>query len=293
MELRALRYYLAVCEYGTMSRAAEALHITQPALSRQMAVLERELDCELFERHSRSITPTEKGLYLRRRAQEIVGLADQTAADFTHGEGIVAGDIHIGAGESVAMREVARHIARFRSRYPQARFHLHSAIATDLIERLEHGLDDLVVLMSHPDNDRYEHLRLRPTDAWGVVMREDDPLAAQEVIGPADLADAPLVMPERSWSGDGAIGPLGAWLADHGRALDVIATYNLSFNAALLVQEGVGRMISFEGLTATGGDTGLAFRLLYPPAVSIIDVVWKRNAPRSRAVQLFLEDLRA
>ena len=293
MELRALRYYLAVCEYGTMSRAAEALHITQPALSRQMAVLERELDCELFERHSRSITPTEKGLYLRRRAQEIVGLADQTAADFTHGEGIVAGDIHIGAGESVAMREVARHIARFRSRYPQARFELQSGMESDVMERIEHGLDDLVVLMSHPDNDRYEHLRLRPTDAWGVVMREDDPLAAQEVIGPADLADAPLVMPERSWSGDGAIGPLGAWLADHGRALDVIATYNLSFNAALLVQEGVGRMISFEGLTATGGDTGLAFRLLYPPAVSIIDVVWKRNAPRSRAVQLFLEDLRA
>ena len=293
MELRALRYYLAVCEYGTMSRAAEALHVTQPALSRQIAALERELDCELFERRSHSIVPTEKGLYLRRRAQEIVGLADQTAADFSHGDEIIAGDIHIGAGESVAMRQIAQHIARFRASYPHVRFHLHSAIATDLIERLEHGLDDLVVLMSHPDNDRYGHLRLQPTDAWGVVMREDDPLAAQEVIGPADLADAPLIMPERSWSDDGPVGPLGAWFGEHGRGLDVIATFNLSFNAALLVREGVGRMISLEGLTATGGETDLEFRLLYPPAVSIIDVVWKRGAARSRAVQLFLEELQA
>ena len=293
MELHALRYYLAVCEYGTMSRAAEALHVTQPALSRQIAQLERELGCELLERHSRSVTPTEQGLYLRRRAQEIVGLADQTAADFSHDEEIVAGDIHIGAGESVAMRQIARQVAEFRRRYPQVRFHLHSAIATDLIERLEHGLDDLVVLMSHPDNDRYEHLRLQPTDAWGVVMQKDDPLAAQEIIGPTDLADAPLIMPERSWGDEGPIGPLGMWFGEHGRELDVVATYNLSFNAAMLVQEGAGRMISLEGLTATGGDTGLEFRLLYPPAVSIIDVVWKRNAPRSRAVQLFLEELRA
>ncbi len=293
VELRALRYYLAVCEYGTMSRAAEALHVTQPALSRQIAALERELGCDLLERHSRSVTPTEQGLYLRRRAQEIVGLADQTATDFTHDEGIVAGDIHIGAGESVAMRQIAQHIADFRARYPHVRFHLHSAIATDLIERLEHGLDDLVVLMSHPDNDRYGHLRLQPTDAWGVVMRKDDPLAAQEVIGPADLADAPLVMPERSWSDDGPLGPLGAWFGEHGRTLDVAAMYNLSFNAALLVQEGAGRMLTLEGLTATGGNTGLTFRLLYPPAVSIIDVVWKRNTPRSRAVQLFLDSLQA
>ncbi len=293
MELRALRYYLAVCEYGTMSRAAEVLHVTQPALSRQIAALERELDCELFERRSRSVTPTEQGLYLRRRAQEIVGLADRTAADFAHDEGIVAGDINIGAGESVAMREIAQFIARFRTRYPQVRFHLHSAIATDLIERLEHGLDDLVVLMSHPDNDRYEHIRLQHTDAWGVIMQETDSLATQEVIGPADLADAPLIMPERSWGSDGPTGPLGSWFGEHGRGLDVVATYNLSFNATTLVQEGVGSMITFEGLTATGGDSGLSFRLLYPPAVSIIDVVWRRNIPRSRAVQLFLEELHA
>ena len=276
MELRALRYYLAVCECGTMSRAAEELHVTQPALSRQIAGLERELGCELLERRSRSVRPTEKGLYLRRRAQEIVGLADQTSADFSHDDDIVAGDIHIGAGESASMRLIAQRVRAFRERYPDVRFHLHSAVATDLVERLEHGLDDLAVLMSYPEDERYSHLRLTLSDAWGVVVREDDPLAAREVISPADLA----------------AGPLAAWFGDEGDDVEVAATYNLSFNAALLVQEGVGRMLTLEGLTPAGPGSGLSFRLLYPPAVSIIDVVWKRGATPTRAVSLFLESLR-
>ena len=292
MELRALRYYLAVCEWGTMSRAAEELHVTQPALSRQIAALERELGCELLERHSRSVQPTEKGLYLRRRAQEIVGLADQTSADFSHGDDIVAGDIHIGAGESASMRLIAQRVRAFRRLYPDVRFHLHSAVATDLMERLEHGLDDLVVLMSYPNDERCSHLRLPLSDAWGVAMRADDPLASHEVITPADLAEGPLIMPERSWAGERLAGPLGAWFGDDGEAIEVAATYNLSFNAALLVQEGVGRMLTLEGLTPSEPGSGLAFRLLYPPAVSIIDVVWKRGATPSRAVSLFLKSLR-
>ena len=154
MELRTLRYFLAVCEHGTMSRAAEALHVTQPALSRQIAALERELGAPLLERHSRSVTPTEKGLYLRRRAQEIVGLADQTTADLMHGEDIVEGDVFIGAGESEGLRVIARHVRAFREKYPGVRFHLHSGNAPDLIERLEHGVDDFSVLMSYPDVDR-------------------------------------------------------------------------------------------------------------------------------------------
>lgn len=291
MELRALRYYLAVCNCGTMSRAAEELHITQPALSRQIAGLERELGCCLLERRSHSVEPTERGRYLRRRAQEIVALADQTASDFSLDDEIVAGDIHVGAGESGSMRIIAHRIRAFRLRYPEVRFHLHSAVATDLIDRLDHGLDDLSVLISHPGNERYGHVRLPRTDAWGVIMRADDPLADREFIEPADLAQAALIMPERTWNGAEPVGEIGLWFGEQGRTLDVAATYNLPFNAAQLVLEGVGRMVTFEGLIPTGAESGLAFRLLYPPAVSIADVVWKRDVARSRAVQLFIDDL--
>ena len=283
MELRTLRYFLAVCEHGTMSRAAEALHVTQPALSRQIAALERELGTPLLERHSRSVTPTEKGLYLRRRAQEIVGLADQTTSDLAHGGDIVEGDVFIGAGESEGLRVIARHVRAFREKYPGVR---------DLIERLEHGVDDFSVLMSYPDVDRYAHLRLSPTDAWGVLLRDDDPLVAHESAGPADLLDAPLIVPERHAKGDQLTGLLATWFGERSAEANVAATFNLAYNGALLVREGVGRMVSFAGLTTVGPGTGLEFRLLFPPLVSVIDLAWKRDVPLGDAARRFLELVR-
>ena len=292
MELRTLRYFLTVCQEGTMSRAAEVLHVTQPALSRQIAALERELGTPLLERHSRSVTPTERGLYLRRRAEEIVGLADQTTADFAQPDNIVAGSVRIGAGESQGMRVIARAARAFREAYPGVRFQLHSANAIDLVERLEHGLDDLAVLMNFPDVDRYAHLRLRPTDAWGVYMRSDDPLAAQTTVSPTDLGDAPLIVPERLWRDNEPTGVLATWLGTEAAKIEVAATYNLNYNAAVFVREGAGRMIGYEGLNDVGPDTELAFRLLFPPIVAPIHLAWKHNAALPHAARLFLDHLR-
>ena len=292
MDIRVLRYFLSVCEHGTMSRAAEALHVTQPALSRQIAQLERELGTTLLVRGARRVELTEKGLYLRRRAQEIVDLADQTTSDLAHGEDIVEGDVFIGAGESEGLRVIARHVHAFREKYPGVRFHLHSGNAPDLIERLEHGVDDFSVLMSYPDVDRYAHLRLSPTDAWGVLMRDDDPLVAREAVSPADLLDAPLVVPERHAKGDRLTGLLATWFGERAGEVNIAATYNLSYNGALLVQESVGRMISFDGLTTVGPGTGLEFRLLFPPLVSVIDLAWKRDVPLGDIARRFLELIR-
>ena len=166
MDIRVLRYYLAICREGNMSRAAQALHVTQPTLSRQIADLERELGCELLIRGSRTVTPTEKGLYLRRRAEEIVSLADQTASELAHNDEAVEGDVYIGAGESEGMRYVARVIRAFRERYPQICFHLRSGNSIDVVEWLERGLIDFAVLIAFPNINRFEHVRLHPTDAW-------------------------------------------------------------------------------------------------------------------------------
>jgi len=289
MDIRVLRYYLAICQEGTMSRAAEVLHVTQPTLSRQIADLERELGCTLLERGSRHVTLTQKGLYLRRRAEEIVSLADQTAADLRADDDIIEGDIGIGAGESEGIRILAAQINAFRKRYPRVRFHIHSGNAGDVIERLERGLDDFAVLMSYADIDRFEHLRLPPTDAWGLLMPEGDPLAAKEHISPADLDGLPLIVSEQADRHN----TLSTWFGRHGRTLDIVATYNLSYNAAMLVREGVGYVLGFDRLITTGQGTGLEFRLLYPPVISVIDVAWKRDVPLTPAAQRFMEDLTA
>lgn len=288
MEIRVLRYYLAVCREGTMSRAAEVLHVTQPTLSRQIADLERELGCRLLERHSRSVKPTEKGLYLQRRAQEIVALADQTEADFTHEDSIVEGDINIAAGETCGMSLIASAIRDFREAYPNVRFHIHSADAADVTWRLDNGLADFGVLLGYPNVSNYDHVRLPPTDAWGVYMHADDPLAQRETASPEDLVGLPLIISDQAIS----TGIAASWLGDSADKVDVVATYNLVRSAESLLRERVGYVLSFDHLIPTGKETGLEFRLLYPPAVSPIDFCWKRGAALTNAASLFCSCIR-
>lgn len=287
MDLRVLRYYLAICNEGNMSRAAKVLHVTQPTLSRQIADLERELGCTLLTRGSRSVTPTEKGLYLRRRAEEIVALADQTALDLSLEDAVVEGDVYIGAGESEGMRVIAATIRRLQQQHPHVHFHVRSGNALNVVEWLEHGIVDFAVLMSYPDINRFEHVRLSPTDAWGALVPEGSPLAAKETIAPDDLLDVPLILSEQALE----TGELSQWFGARRDRLDVRATYNLVFNAAQLVREQVGCAVTLDRLVSTGPGTGLEFRLLYPPVVSVIDIAWKHNQVFTRAAQAFLEKL--
>lgn len=287
MNIRVLRYFLAICREGNMSRAAQALHVTQPTLSRQMADLERELGCELLVRGNRTVTPTEKGLYLRRRAEEIVALADQTTSDLTHDDDVIEGDVSIGAGESEGMRVVAARIRAFRERYPHVRFHLRSGNSINVVEWLERGLVDFAVLMAYPEINRFEHVRLTPTDTWGVPMPNGHPLAQTDVITPQDLVRRPLILSEQALETD----ELSQWFGSLARQVEVAATYNLAFNAALLVRENVGCALVYDRLVPTGQGAGMEFRPLDPPVASSIDFAWKRGHALARAPRAFLEEM--
>ena len=289
MELRTLRYYLAVCEAGSMSRAAERLHVTQPTLSRQISELERELGCELLVRHSRSVEPTEEGLHLMARASDIVSLADLTQSEYRDRGKVIAGDIRIACGESSGIAPIAVCAREFCIRNPQVRFCLHSGNADYVIERLERGLDDFAILFSYPEIERYEHIRLPHTDAWGIYLPEDDPLAAKEVVSPEDLEGLPLIASEQALETD----ELSTWLGDSLSRVRVVATYTLGFNALVFVREGAGYMLGLDALATTGPGTGLEFRPLWPPIVARIDFAWRRGQKLSNAAKLFLDELKA
>lgn len=288
MDIRVLRYYLAICSEGNMSRAAEVLHVTQPTLSRQIADLERELGCTLFVRGSRNVTPTEKGIYLRRRAEEIIALADQTELDLKRDDSVVEGDVYIGAGESEGMRVIAAAIRRFQEQYPQVRFHVRSGNSVSVVEWLERGMVDFAVLMSYPNINRFEHMQLSPTDTWGVLVPDGHPLAKKEAVAPDDLLDVPLILSEQALE----TGELSQWFGSRKDGLDVRATYNLIFNAAQLVRERVGIAVAFDRLVSTGKGTGIEFRPLCPPVVSTINIAWKHDQVFTHAAKKFLEDLR-
>lgn len=281
MELRTLRYFLAVCREGNMSRAAEALHLTQPTLSRQIADLEHELGCELLVR-GRSLELTNEGVLLRRRAEEIVQLADQAESELRAAEKI-EGTVRIAAGESWGISVLARVMRQMRQRHPHVTFAIHSGNREDVSWRLDRGLADFAVFIANSHVGEYDHIRLSPTDAFGLLMPEDHPLAAKEMIAPHDLLGIPLIMSEGTLDE----GPLASWCGQHRDSYDIAGTYSLAYNAAVLVKERVGCAVVLDKIIPAGQDTGLEFKLLYPPVVAHIDLAWKRHAPLAPAAEEF------
>lgn len=285
MELRALEYFLAVAREESISGAAQTLHITQPALSRQMMNLEHELGCQLLVRGPRKVTLTEEGMLLRKRASEIVELVGRTEAEIRATEEDVSGDIHIGGGESHVMRLVADVMKEMADEHPGVRFHIFSGDAESVVERLDKGLLDFGLLISSPKVDRYESLEVPAVDRWGVLMRANDPLATRSALDEKELHEIPLLV-SRQRHVDGSYGE-----GIDFRKLNVKATYNLVNNAAIMVQAGLASALTLEGLVNTEG-TGLAFVPLKTEVRLPSHIVWKGSQPLTRASAAFLERMR-
>ncbi len=291
MELRTLRSFLAVAREGNVTRAARSLHITQPALSRQLAELERELGCELLIRESRGVTLTDEGMLLRKRAEEIVLLADRAELEIRSPEADIQGDVWIGGGESRGMALLADAAVELSERYPGIRLRVHSGNADDVIERVEKGLLDFGVIMGREPLRHYDSIELPWEDQWGVIVRRDDPLAQRESVTMQDLYGCRLIV---SSQGATPASEEDATLGLFGReGYDVVATYTLAYNASLMVERGLGVCVSLDQLIYTGEDSPLAFVPLsdLPPLRSRL--IWKRYQPLSRACDVFLRTLRA
>lgn len=289
MELRVLRYFLAVAREESISAAAASLHLTQPTLSRQLMDLEAELGKTLFVRGNRKVTLTQDGVFLRKRAHEILDLVERTQSAFRHSEEALSGDVYVGGGESDAMRLVARAAGTLQAAHPQVHFHLYSGNADDVGERLEKGLLDFGILIGTADLTKYDYLQLPCYDTWGVLMRRDSPLVAKAGIRPEDLWDRPLIVSRQAMIKSN----LSNWLRQDFGALNIVSTYNLLFNASLMVEEGLGYALALDRLINTGGDSPLCFRPLEPVLHSELYVVWKKYQVFSQAAEAFLSLLRA
>lgn len=288
MELRVLRYFLAVAREGSVTRAAQRLHVSQPTLSKQIKDLEGELGKKLLVRSSFSVHLTEEGLLLRRRAEEILSMVDKTEEEFKALGEISGGDIHIGAAESDSIKHLARRIKAVQTRYPRIRLHVYSGDRSDLAQRLEQGLLDFAVLVESGDLSRYNYLPLPDGDTWGVILRRDHPLAEREGITPEDLLEVPLICPRQGLQKE-----LSDWFQERVDGLTIVATCNLAYNGGVLAREGLGCLLSFDRLVDTGPDSPLCFRPLTPPLRSRLFLVWKKYAVFSPAAAVLLEELKS
>lgn len=286
MEIRELRSFLAVARLGSITRAAEELHITQPALSRQMDALERELGCRLLDRGRHGARPTEDGVLLQRRAEVLVELADKTEEDLRSSRERMEGTVAISCGQIASLDEVARLAGAFRAKHPLVTFSLHVTTSGASLRRLGEGRADFAVLLEPFDPQGLDYARLGTEERWVAVLRADDPLAERSALAPEDLATGPIILPKRATTQS----VLSNWFGARHARIDVAGDANLNAAGEALVRAGLGRCLQVETLGSLAPD--LVHIPLDPPLTSGSAVVWLDDKPMTRVVAAFAHFLR-
>ena len=288
MELRVLRYFLMVAKEQSFTKAAAQLHITQPTLSRQLAALEEELKTPLFVRGGHSITLTEQGLLLKRRALEILDLEEKIEEEFKGEKGTVLGNITIGCGEFAAIEILAKMISRYKEQYPLVQITLHTGTADTILEMMNKGLVDIGLFLEPTNTEELDYIRIKDSDRWVVGMRPDDPLAKKKRITKEELLDLPLILPERY----SIQNELANWFGKDYTSLQISFVSNLGTNAAVMAMHGLGYPVSIEGAAKYWREELIVQRPLYPEIRSNTVIAWRRNLPHAKAVRLFIEQIR-
>lgn len=282
MELRVLNYFLAIAREENFTKAAQQLHVTQPTLSRQIAQLEEELGVELFVRSNHNIILTEDGMILKRRAQELLSLADKTKRDFLHKEENLAGTISIGSGEFQSTRFLTDCIAAFREKYPLVKYEFYSGNAGNIRDNIERGLLD-IGLMSEPiDIRKYDFVSMPVKEQWGVLVRHDSPLAEKDVVTPQDLLGVPLI----TALGEFTESNIGKWFGEYTGQMNIVAKGNLLYNEAMLAESNIGVVI---GIRLNYRYDKLKFIPLSPALKSATALAWKKEQIFSAATTAFIE----
>ncbi|WP_339234128.1 LysR family transcriptional regulator [Paenibacillus sp. FSL R5-0517] len=289
MEIRVLRYFVTVAREGSITGAADFLHVTQPTLSRQLKDLEQELGKKLFIRSSHSIILTDEGMLLRNRAEEILDMVDKLEDEFKSMEETVGGDIYLGGGETDAMKQIARVARDLQSRYPNIRYHLYSGNEDDVTERLDKGLLDFGVLIEPANISKYNYINIPAKDVWGVVMRKDSPLAVKDSIQASDLIQAPLICSRQAIKQTFSKNDFADWFGEDFNKLNVVTTYNLAYNAGAMVEGGIGYAIAIDKIVNTSNESKLCFRPLEPRLESGLNIVWKKHHVLSAAADKLLK----
>ncbi len=288
MDIRSLRYFLAVAREENMTRASELLHVTQPTLSRTMRALEEELGKKLFTRHSFHISLTEEGMLLRDRAEDLVTMADKIEQEFLSLDDITGGELYLGLAESYQIRYLARQLRALKGQYPGLRYHITSGDTEQVTEKLDKGLLDFAVLCEEPDARKYDSILFPEGDLWGLILPENDALAKKETILADDLVGLPLFTSEQGWEGD-----IKRWAGDRFSQFPLEGSSRLAYNASLFVREGLGYQLTFRHLVDTSPGSGLSFRPLSPALEVRLYLIWNRYQTFTPIAERFLAQTRA
>ena len=283
MELRVLRYFAETAKEGSMTNAALKLHVTQPTLSKQIKDLEDELGQKLFVRGNYKLRMTAEGEILYKRAVDILDMVDMTVSEFSSMKDFNGGNLYLGCAESEGIALLAKAAKQLREEYGNLYFHLYSGNAETVCQRLDKGLLDFAFVVQNIDLSKYEYLDLPVADKWGLIMRKDSPMVSKTSVTVEELTGLPLIV-----SRQGPTSEMPQWLKKNYSKLNIAATYDLIFNASVLVKEGLGYALGFDSLVNTGADSVLCFRPIEPEITSPMRMIWRKEQKFSKAAGIFL-----
>ena len=287
MEIRTLRYFLAVAREENMTRAAQILHVTQPTLSKALRSLEEELGKKLFTRRSFSIRLTEEGVLLRDRAEDLIGMADRITSEFISLDVLTGGELYLGLAESYQIRYLAREVHALKKLYPDLHYHITSGDTEQVTEKLDKGLLDFAVICEAPDEKKYRYVLFPESDSFGAVFPPDSPLAGKEQISAEDLIGLPLFTSEQSWEND-----IRPWAKDSFSSLHLEGSFRLAFNGSLFAREGLGILLTLNNLIDTSPESGLVFRPLYPRLEMKMYLIWNKYQSFTPIAERFLKQIK-
>ncbi|MGN1037891.1 MAG: LysR family transcriptional regulator substrate-binding protein, partial [Mailhella sp.] len=184
---------------------------------------------------------------------------------------------------------VVRAARKLREAYPRITFRIFSGNGEDVAERLERGLIDFGIFVEPFDLSRFDYVRLPVKETWGLLMKAESPLARHNDIHPEDIVPLPLIMSRQSMVQN----MLSGWFGGRKEQLNIVSTYNLLYNASLMVEEGMGYALCLDGIISTSGERSLCFRPLEPKLEAGLSMAWKKYQVFSRSAELFLKYLKA
>lgn len=290
MDIRSIRYFLEVARELNITRAAENLHMAQPPLSRQIQLLEQELEVKLFVREKRHLQLTEEGMILKTRAEQILTLVEKTESeirDFRHG---ISGTLYIGSVEGRGPYLLSKWIADFQKKYPKVQYNLWNGSSDDATIRLTKGLCDLALIVEPFDNEILDSIRVS-SEPWAAMIPGGHPLAVKEgdKVNLKELVGPPLIIPSRKSRTEEIIG----WFSKIGQEPTILCELSHYLNAFELVKQGVGIAI-FPASTGANiqCDEVIMKQIVNPEYVANYVLVWDKRRKLSAAAEKFIEYIR-
>lgn len=199
MDLRRLRYFLAVADHGSMAKAADVLDVAQPTLSQQIRALERDLGSVLFDRTGRGMQLTEAGRVLRNHALPLIAQSEAARAAIAELEGAAAGELRIGVIPTFNTAFLPRVVAQFTQRYPGVHLIVEEATAHAVETGIVAGQYDLGVAFAPPDHAELG-VKILFEERLALIATRNHPLASSRSVPLSSLADIPLVLLTRAFA---------------------------------------------------------------------------------------------